>query len=169
MEQINEKNPVSNSGAGKQNKAMAWLEKTAGRPLKMSDKIIGVVLIIIFLFVFYIVLDANKYSAMVNVIEGEGKVGVNPTAESLDFGDLSRGTSAIRRVDLQNNTFMPVYVGILKLGSISDLVDISKNNFKLRPGDKTKIEFLTYIPASAELNRIYTGRVYLFKIPTFGL
>ena len=65
-----------------------------------GEKILAVVLIIIFLAVFYIALDANKYSAQVLVIEGEGRVGVNPTTERLDFGDLSRGTSAIPRMDI---------------------------------------------------------------------
>ena len=68
--------------------------------MKRGEKILAVVLVIVFLFVFYIALDANKYQATVHVIEGEGKVGVNPTTERLDFGDLSPGTSAIRRVDI---------------------------------------------------------------------
>ena len=146
-----------------------WFEKQAGRPVKRSDKVIGVILLIVFLFVFYVMLDANKYRAMVNVIEGEGKVGVNPTANALDFGDLSRGTSAVRRVELKNGTFMPVYIMIFKIGSISDLMDVSKNYFRLAHGIDEKIEFTTYVPASAELGKNYTGRVFRFKVPTFGL
>jgi hypothetical protein len=145
------------------------IEKTAGRSLKVSDKIIGGILILAFLFLFYVVLDANKYSATLRVIEGQGKVGVNPLATSLDFGDLSRGTSAVRKVDLSNGTAMPMYVSIVKTGSFSDLVTVSENNFKLLPGTTKKIEFAAYVPASAEINKIYNGRVYLFKIPTFGL
>ncbi len=145
------------------------IEITAGRSLKTSDKIIGGILIIVFLFLFYIVLDANKYGATLRVIEGQGKVGVNPLATSLDFGDLSRGTSAVRKVDLSNGTPMPMYVAIIKTGSFSDLVTVSENNFKLLPGTTKKIEFTAYVPASGEINKIYNGRVYLFKIPTFGL
>ena len=146
-----------------------WVEKTAGRPLRKSDKIIGLVLLIIFLFIFYVVLEANKYRAMVRVIEGQGRVGVNPTTESLDFGDLSRGTSAIRRVNLENGTFMPMYVMIWEMGGISDLMDISQNYFKLKPRESVKIDFTTYVPASAEIDKNYTGRVFLFKVPTFGI
>ena len=146
-----------------------WIEKRAGRRLNAWDRAVGIILIVIFLFAFYVVLDANKYKMMVNIVEGAGKVGVNPTTESLDFGDLSRGTSAVRRVNIVNGTFMPVYVMAFKTGDISDLVDIDRNNFKLGSGEEAKIEFASYIPASAEIGRIYNGRVYLFKIPTFGL
>jgi hypothetical protein len=131
--------------------------------------VVGTILIIIFLFVFYVILDANKYAAQVRVIEGQAKVGVNPTAESLDFGDLSRGTSAVRRVNLENGTVMPIYVMIFKTGVIGDLMDINKNFFRLEPRSSTKIDFTTYMPASAEIGQEYRGRVYLFKVPTFGL
>lgn len=154
---------------GLPNASRAWIERTAGRPLLMRDKIIGSILIILFLFVFYVVLDANKYRAMVYVADGEGKTGVNPTSESLDFGDLSRGMSAVRRVDIENGTAVPMYVAIIKTGDVNELVSVSENNFRLGPRSKKVVEFSTYIPASAEVGKNYTGRVYLFKIPTFGL
>lgn len=147
----------------------SWIEKTAGRPLMMRDKIIGSILIILFLFIFYVVLDANKYRAMVNVISGEGRTGINPTSESLDFGDLSRGMSAVRKVNIENGTIVPMYVAIMKTGDVNELMTVSENNFRLDPRSKKVIEFSTYIPASAEIGKNYTGRVYLFKIPTFGL
>jgi hypothetical protein len=146
-----------------------WFERSAGRPMKTSDKIIIGAMLVAFLFVFYVVLDANKYRAQVQVIEGEGKVGVNPTTESLDFGDLSRGTSAVRRVSVSNGTRMPMYVMVWEFGSISDLMEIEPNYFRLKPGEERKIDFSTYIPASAEIGKGYRGRVYLFKVPTFWL
>ncbi|MFN7088379.1 MAG: hypothetical protein ACK4NX_00935 [Candidatus Paceibacteria bacterium] len=149
-------------------KIKGWLVKQSG-PLSTGQKVVAAVIIIVFLFAFYVVLDANKYRAQVRVIESEGVVGINPTARALDFGDLSRGTSAIRRIVIENKTAMPIYVMIFKVGDISDLMKINKNYFKLRPNEATKIEFTTYIPASAESNRVYKGKVYLFKIPTFWL
>ena len=53
--------------------------------LRLIDKIVLAILLIVFLFAFYVTLDANKYRALVQVVEGEGRVGVNPTAEALDF------------------------------------------------------------------------------------
>ena len=147
----------------------AWWERMSGRPIKRSDKIILVTLLIIFLFVFYVVLDANKYPALVRVIAGEGKIGVNPTDTALDFGDLARGVTAVRRVNIDNATPMPMFVMIVKTGSISDLMKIDKNYFKVAANTKQKVEFSTYIPASAGIDQKYDGRVFLFKIPTFGL
>ena len=154
----------------------SWVEKQAGRPLKKSDKIIGVILLVIFLFVFYVVLDANKYAMQVLVIEGEGKVGVNPTQELLDFGDMSKGTTAIRTVTLNNGTFMPMQVLVWQIGGITDLVDITfkedgkpAGSFKLKPGVETKLDFVANMPASVQPGTKYTGRVFIFKIPTFGL
>ena len=98
-------------------------------------------------------LDANKYAAQVRTIEGEGKVGVNPTTERLDFGDLSRGTSAVRTVTVKNDTFMPFFVSVIKLGAISDFIKQEKNNFVLRRGDEAKMEMTVYMPASAEIDQ----------------
>ncbi len=142
--------------------------KPPREPLRRRDKIIIGVIIVIFLFVFYVMLDANKYRAVVHIVEGRSKVGVNPTSERLDFGDLAQGTSMIRRVEIQNGTPIPMYIMIFKIGSISDLIDIDKNFFRLAPRSTEKIEFAMYIPASAQVDADYTGRVYLFKIPTFG-
>jgi|SRR3989338_9397236 len=150
-------------------KARGWIEKTAGAPMKTREKVIGIIVIVIFFFAFYVTLDANKYSSLVRVIEGDGKVGVNPTADALDFGDLSRGTSAVRRVDIENGTPIPMYIAIIKTGRIGELTKIDKNYFTLGAHEKTKIEFTVYMPASAQIEDKYKGRVYLFKIPTFGL
>src|SRR3989338_9572423 len=89
-------------------KSPGWKE------MKAWQKTVTIIVAVIFLFVFYVVLDANKYRATVRVIEGENQVGVNPTDRALDFGDLSLGTSAVRRVDMQNGTFVPFYVIMLK-------------------------------------------------------
>lgn len=132
-----------------------------------STKIIIAVIAVVFLFIFYILLDANKYSAQVKVVGGEGKVGVNPTTASLDFGDLSKGTSLTRTVALNNGTNISMYVMIFKMGDISDLIKINKNNFKLKGRTEEKIEFSMFVPASATVDKIYTGRIFIFKIPTF--
>jgi len=169
MADIIDQNPVTPIEPKKRFSFRAWWGKTTGEPLKLKDKIILIVVGVVFLFVFYVTLDANKYPALVRVIAGEGAVGVNPTDLALDFGDLARGTSAVRRVDIQNGTFMPVYVLVWETGSIAELMDIDKKAFRLGAHEGTKIEFSTYIPASAAIDTKFNGRVYLFKIPTFGL
>ncbi|MEK7643424.1 MAG: hypothetical protein AAB372_03190 [Patescibacteria group bacterium] len=143
----------------------SWWERQTGERLKASEKVFGIISLMIFLFVFYIALDANKYKTQVHVIEGEGKVGVNPTTTSLDFGDLSRGTTAMRAITITNDTSMPFFVSVLRLGSIGDLLKQDPNNFMLRKGEQKKMEFTVYMPASATVDQHYTGRIIVFKIP----
>lgn len=161
---------MNEKGVRKKNKSLgSWWQRKTGEPLKLWEKILAVALVVIFLFLFYVALDANKYRAEVRVIEGEGRVGVNPTTESLDFGDISRGGTVVRRVEVRNGTFTPVFVVAVKIGEAADLIDIDKNYFEVKPGSEARIEFTAFIPASAEIGKVYGGRVYLFKIPTFGL
>lgn len=136
---------------------------------EIGKRILIALAVLVYAFVFYVILDANKYKAVVHTIEGAGKVGVNPTSESLDFGDISLGMSARRRVNIENDTFMPMQVLVWKTGDISDILDVSDQSLRLKPHSSAKIEFDTYIPASAAVDRNYEGRVYIFKIPTFGL
>gem|GEM_PF-920016 len=133
--------------------------------LSRMEKILFVILAVVFLAIFYITLDANKYRAQVHVIEGRGRVGVNPTTERLDFGDLSPGTQTVRRVDIQNRTAIPLYVAVVRFGSVSELMKLDKNFFILPANAQTKIEFSVYMPASARIGETMTGRVFLFKIP----
>lgn len=127
-------------------------------------KIIYVVIgIILFVLVVQIVV-ADKYKAQVQVIEEKGEVGINPLAERLDFGDLAREMSAIRYVSMENNGNFPIYVMVLKFGGVAELIELSKNNFTLEPGQKERLEFQIFIPVSAE-NRYYSGWVWIFKLP----
>lgn len=132
----------------------------------IGGRIVFVIVALLFLFALYLSLDANKFRATVHVVEGESVIGVNPTTESLDFGDLSRGSSAIRRVTLKNGTAIPVFVKAITLGGIADLVDLDKNNFTLAPREEVTLEFSLFMPASAESDKTYAGRVFIFKIPT---
>ena len=45
-------------------------------------------------------------------------------------------------------------------------MDADKSSFRLEKGAKETIEFTTYIPASAEVGKIYQGKVVIFRIPT---
>ena len=137
------------------------------KSLKTGEKILLVAIVVIFLVLFYISLDANKYAATVHVIAGQGKVGINPTTEVLDFGDLSPGTSAVRRVDVQNKTPIPYFVAVFRFGGINDLMKLDRNFFAIRPGERAKIEFTVFMPASAPINATMSGRVFIFKIPGF--
>ncbi len=126
--------------------------------------------IILWAIVFFIVviglvqyLNAAKYDVLVQVIQ-EDKIGVNPTGEKLDFGDLPHNKSAIRKVTLVSGGNTPSYIIIWKLGEISDLIKSDKNFFTLEPHATQSLEFTAYIPNSAEF-RYYKGTVIIFQIP----
>ena len=133
--------------------------------MSMFEKVLLAFSGFVVLVALYISLDANKYAATVHVIEGEGKVGINPTTERLDFGDLSPGASAVRTVTLNNGTAIPMYVFALRLGPITELIKQEPTSFVLAPHTEKKIEFSVYMPASAPGGSTLGGRVFLFKIP----
>lgn len=107
---------------------------------------------------------ADKYKAQVLVIKGEKKVGVNPTTEKLDFGDLSADTSVTRYVIL-NAAGVDAYISVLKFGSIAELIKLSENNFTMKKGGEKKLEFTLYMPPSAPIGEKYAGYVWIFKTP----
>jgi len=124
---------------------------------------IGAVLLI---FVVIQIINAAKYSMVVQVVEGENIMGINPLAERLDFGDLSRNNGMTRYVTFKSSGGTPVYIAAFKFGEISDLVKMDKNFFTLNPGEEMKISFEIKIPPSAEF-RHYSGSVWIFRIPKF--
>jgi len=107
---------------------------------------------------------ADKYEAVVKVVEQGGKIGVNPLTERLDFGDLPKGNSASRIINVENKGGMNIYVKIIKTGEISELIKISKNDFVLPPNSNEKVEFLLEMPISADKEG-YKGNVMVFKLP----
>lgn len=106
---------------------------------------------------------AEKYDALVQVI-GENRVGVNPTGDRLDFGDLPRGKGATRAVTLSSGGTQSSYIAVWTFGDISELMKVNRNYFTLTGGKSQKLEFTVYIPASAEL-RYYRGKVWILKVP----
>ncbi len=145
----------------------------ASEPAYADKKPIGIIKITVYVLIAIAIIAvgaqivvADKYQAQVIVIEGEQKVGVNPTTESLDFGDLSGDTSAVRRINLKA-AGMDTFVHISKFGEIGELIKVSENNFILEKGDEKKIELTMYMPPSAPANKKYAGQVWVFKLPKF--
>lgn len=139
-------------------------EQNNKKPKITLKRIIWLIAAVLAFIVIVQITVADKYSAQVLVIEGEKKVGVNPTDEKLDFGDLSADTSATRYVTL-NAGGIGTYVYVLKFGSIAELVKLSENNFTMKKGDEKKLEFTVYMPPSAPVGEKYTGYVWIFKTP----
>ena len=136
---------------------------------KMSPKkfLKIVVLFIVFVTAWFAIVQymaADKYEAVVKVMEEGGKIGVNPMTERLDYGDLPKGNASTRFVTIENNGKMKIYVAVVKYGGIAELIKISRNNFILDPEEKEKLEFLLEMPISAN-RESYEGKVIIFKLP----
>ncbi|OGE74430.1 MAG: hypothetical protein A3I07_00745 [Candidatus Doudnabacteria bacterium RIFCSPLOWO2_02_FULL_42_9] len=121
------------------------------------------ILVLVLMFIAVQFFNAAKYEALVQVIE-EDKIGVNPTGERLDFGDLPRDKSAVRTVTLESKGNTATYVMVWKFGAISDFMKVNKNYFTLEPGQTERLEFNVHIPNSAEY-KYYKGKVWVFQIP----
>lgn len=131
---------------------------------KLSVKTFGWILfavVVLLLVVQYF--NAARYDVLVNVIAAD-KVGVNPTGERLDFGDLPHDKSATRTINLESAGNTATYIMVWKFGEVSDLLKVDKNYFTLAPHSKQKLQFTIYVPNSAQL-KVYTGKIMVFRIP----
>jgi len=148
------------------NSAVDKKNETTGSKKKMSKiKKIGLIILIVFIWLVAVqIYVADRFNAQVNVIEGSKKIGVNPTTENLDFGDLSKDTSLTRYITLNNESKSDKYIIIWKMGGVTEMMRGTSGNFILKAGQEKKLEFEVYVPPSAEIKK-YTGRVWIFMYP----
>jgi|SRR3989344_5577412 len=151
---------------GTQEAPMKPAEPKEAKKRRMSKgKLVGIIILILIVWFGAIqYMAADRYAAVVNVIEGVDKVGVNPTTELLDFGDLSRDTAQTRTVTLKNTGTMSKFIQVWKRGELAEIMAVSKDNFELKSGEEYKLEFTVKIPSSAEYRK-YEGKVTIFKWP----
>lgn len=174
MENQTARADTSRAGAPAENQELSLKNQgTAGsgglRPQrKRWGKKHTVILVIVLVVVWFVgvqLMAAERYSAVVNVVEGIDKVGVNPTADRLDFGDLSHDTGASRFVTLANNGKVAKQIWVVKTGGIAELMNIDRGGwFVLKAGEQAKIEFNVKIPSSAPYQQ-FRGKVIIFKWP----
>ena len=125
--------------------------------------VIWIIVVVIGILLAIQYINAAKYPALVQVIK-EDRIGVNPTGDALDFGDLPRNRSAVRTVELKSDGNTASYIIIWKFGDISDLVKLDKDYFTMSRHTTEKVEFRIFVPNSAEY-RYYRGKVIIFQIP----
>ena len=140
------------------------LSEANAEKMSAAKKVFTAVGIVVLLFGAVQFINAAKYTMVVNVKDGENIMGVNPLADNLDFGDLSRNNGMTRYVTLANGGSGTTYVSVWKFGEISDLIKIDKSSFDLKPGEEKKIAFEISIPISAETKQ-YSGWVWIFRLP----
>jgi len=136
--------------------------------MSKTTKTIYLILFIVFCVIVIQILVADKHRAVLVVKEieedGEKRIGVNPTTDRLDFGDLPRDTGATRYISINNRGNYKIYIMVWKFGAISELIKLSRNNFTLGPGEKERLALELYLPVSANKQR-YAGWVWVFKLP----
>jgi len=132
--------------------------------MSLSKKVIIGIIVVILLIILVQIVNAAKYKMIVNVVEGENVMGINPSGDRLDFGDLSRNNGMTRYVTLKSEGNMATYIAVLKFGGISDLVKIDDSRFVLKGGEEKRIGFEIQIPPSAEIKK-YSGWTIIFRVP----
>ena len=159
---------TNNSNPAQSTETVGKYIKETPKKKIVPKKILKMILLFVLLLTMWIAIvqyiSADKYDAVVKVVEEGGEIGVNPMTERLDYGDLPKGNGLMRFVTIENGGEMDVYVKIVKTGNISDLIEINKNNFVLSSGDSAKIELLLEMPISADKEG-YEGKVIIFKLP----
>ncbi len=106
------------------------------------------------------------YSAQVVVTAatGESNIGINPTTESLDFGDLTQGLGLSKYLQVDNGGIIPVRVVIIVRGDIGPFMDVHSQSFTLTPREHRRVEFALSVPPTAA-PRKYSGRVIILRFP----
>ncbi|MCU0653035.1 MAG: hypothetical protein MUD10_02140 [Candidatus Pacebacteria bacterium] len=132
--------------------------------METAKKIFLVLLGVAVLIIAVEYINAAKYDATVNVVEGSNVMGVNPLTDKLDFGDLARNNGMTRYIDVANAGNVATYILVWETGEIADLITASKNNFTLNPGQNIKLAFELHVPDSAAAKR-YGGMVMIFRLP----
>lgn len=137
----------------------------AQAPKRSKKKLIGfIVLLVIVWLIAAQVLAADRYEAVVNIVEGENKIGINPTEERLDFGDLTRTNGQSRFISVKNNGRMGKYVLAFKTGSIADIMTIKESSVSIAEGEEKRLEFTVFAPVSTPLGN-YRGTIWVLKLP----
>ena len=138
--------------------------KQESKVKKRIKKVLIVLGMILIVFIGVEFISAAKYKTMVVVTDKQGVVGINPLTESLDFGELSKGSSISRFITLKSQGKISTFVIIVITGGIKDLIEVDKNYFTLSGGEEQKIDFHLDIPISADKEK-YKGRVFIFRLP----
>jgi hypothetical protein len=135
--------------------------KTNMAKIKKISIIIGAIIAVV---AAVQVINAAKHRMVVNVVDGENVMGINPLTDNLDFGDLSRNNGMTRYVKFKNGGKASIYIVALKFGEISDLIEIKNNYFILKAGEEVRLAYEIKIPPSAETKQ-YSGRTVIFRLP----
>jgi hypothetical protein len=88
----------------------------------------------------------------------------DPTAV-FDFGDLPRTAGIEHRLQIKNDGITDTLVMIVVTGEITDFITISDSTFSLRPGEERQVRMELKVPATAEIDKRYSGSARIVRLP----
>lgn len=133
---------------------------------KKTRNFLILLLLFIIIFVLGVFLFSNlidylsvleKQQLYANVIVSD-HYGVDVNSSALMFGMITGGSSSVRKTTITNDHNQEVNVEIFVEGDIKEFMQISENDFNLKPDESKEIVFTAIAPRDKELG-IYEGKV----------
>ena len=123
---------------------------------------VGVLLV---LAIAFFVQATTIYSSQVIAKEKGSAIGIAPFTDRVDFGDVPQGMTVTKVITLENEGGTPNYIRVFITGSIGSLVEVEPKSCTLEEGESQDIELELTMPASAEPEKKFSGRVFILRLP----
>ena len=123
---------------------------------------LGVLLLLAVTFIFQAL---TIYDSQVIAKEEGSPVGIAPFTDRIDFGDIPQGSSVGKTLILENAGAVPNQINIFVIGGIGDLIKVEPKSVTLEPGESAEIDFRLTMPASAPVDKKYSGKVFILRLP----
>ena len=109
--------------------------------------------------------STTTYPSQVIVKPAGDPIGINPLEDRVDFGDVPQGATVSKVLNFTNEGSVPNYIKIFVMGSIGDLVTVDDSSFTLKKGEEKDVRFQLIMPPSAPVDKKYSGRVVVIRLP----
>lgn len=134
--------------------------------MKKWHIILGVILVILVIAVFFFVRSSNIYSTQAVAVEAGSSIGMAPFTDRVDFGDVPLGVNVSKTIILANNGNNDNSVKVYILGSISQLVKpMPGYSFDIKSGESVDLVLQLTMPASAPVGKKFSGRIIILRLP----
>jgi len=120
---------------------------------------------VLVLAITFFVQAMTTYSVQVVAKEKGSTIGFAPFTDRVDFGDIPQGSTIIRSITLENQGSVPNYIRVFIMGSVGAFIKVEPDSFTLEAGEKQEIELELTMPASAEPEKKFTGRIIILQLP----
>ncbi len=121
--------------------------------------------VLVLLAVVFLVQALTIYPAQVIAKEMGSPIGIAPFTDRVDFGDIPQGSTMTKVISLENEGSTPNYIRVFVMGSIGNLVEVEPSSLTLEEGESQDIELTLTMPASAEPEKKFSGRVIILRLP----